>query len=124
MRTNTDTLDGPVEKIKSQNKSEKKLHPWRICPLGTHFVKAHKSQIPPSKEHPDGSVIKIQEHCAINPSKKDILTFDEIQSMTQKYFSDLKGPPKTNVLKGYPNADKFDVEIRGWTRYWNDIFFS
>ncbi len=25
-------------------------------------------------------------------------------------------------MKGYGNADKFDIEIRGWTQYWNDIF--
>ena len=29
---------------------------------------------------------------------------------------------KNGVLKGYSNADKFDVEIRGWTQYWNEIF--
>jgi soluble lytic murein transglycosylase-like protein len=26
------------------------------------------------------------------------------------------------VLTEYPNADKFDQQIRGWVRYWNDIF--
>ena len=99
-----------------------KIHPWRICPIGKHFVKKHIVHIPPSKEHPDGQIVERHEHCAINPSKKDILSFDEIQAMTEKYFHKLSGPPKAGVLKGYANADKFDAEIRGWTRYWNDIF--
>lgn len=102
--------------------SEKKTYPWRICPIGKHFVKTHTVNIPPSKEHPSGEIIERHEHCATNPSKKDILSFNEIQAITEKHFHQLSGPPKTSVLKGYPNADKFDAEIRGWTHYWNDIF--
>lgn len=101
---------------------DEKIHPWRICPIGKHFVKKHIVHIPPSKKHPKGETIEKNEHCAINPSKKDILTFDEIQAMSEKYFLQFSGPPKIEVLKGYANADKFDAEIRGWTRYWNDIF--
>ncbi len=99
-----------------------KTHPWRICPSGKHFVKEHIVHVPPSKKHPEGETIEKEAYCAVNPSKKDILSFDEIQAMTEKYFYQLSGPPKSNVLKGYTDADKVDVEIRGWTRYWNDIF--
>ena len=88
---------------------------------GKHFVKEHIIHTQPSKKHPEGTTKKIHDHCATNPSKKDILTFDEIQIITKKYFPHLSGPPKTGVLKGYAGADKFDAEIRGWTRYWNDI---
>lgn len=28
---------------------------------------------------------------------------------------------KLGVLKEFPNADKFDKQIRGWVRYWNEI---
>lgn len=75
-----------------------KIHPWRICPIGKHFVKKHIVHIPPSKEHPDGETIERHEHCATNPSKKDILSFDEIQAITEKYFHQLSGPPKSGVF--------------------------
>ena len=122
MITTHDDLDEVIDDTKQQNQSGDKIHPWRICPIGKHFVKKHVVHIPPSKEHPDGEIIERHEHCATNPSKKDLLSFDEIKAITEKYFHQLSGPPKAGVLKGYPNADKFDVEIRGWTRYWNDIF--
>lgn len=118
----TSDLEKIIGDTKQQNTSDDKIHPWRICPIGKHFVKKHIVHIPPSKEHPDGETIERHEHCATNPSKKDLLSFDEIQAMTEKYFHQLSGPPKSGVLKGYINADKFDAEIRGWTRYWNDIF--
>ena len=51
-----------------------------------------------------------------------MLSFDEIQGMTEKYFAALSGPPTAGVLKSYTYADTFDAEIRGWTHYWNDIF--
>lgn len=117
-----DHFDDEIAITKYQNQFDDKIHPWRICPIGKHFVKKHKVQIPPSKEHPEGEIIERHDHCATNPGKKDILTFDEIQAITEKYFHQLSGPPKAGVLKGYHNADKFDAEIRGWTHYWNDIF--
>lgn len=122
MITTHNDLDEMIDAAKQKEPTDDKIHPWRICPIGKHFVKKHIEHIPPSKEHPDGETIERKEHCAVNPSKKDMLSFDEIQAMTEKYFHKLSGPPKAGVLKGYPNADKFDVEIRGWTRYWNDIF--
>lgn len=123
MIINNNILAEASEKIiGNSDKLEDKVHPWRICPIGEHFVKKHIVHVPPSKEHPNGTTIERKEHCATNPSKKDVLSFDEIQAMTEKYFYQLSGPPKSGVLQGYPNADKFDVEIRGWTRYWNDIF--
>jgi len=118
----TTTHDDLEEIIEDTKQSDEKIHPWRICPIGKHFVKKHIVHTPPSKKHPHGETIERHEHCAMNSSKKDVLSFDEIQAMTEKYFHQLSGPPKADVLKGYINADKFDVEIRGWTRYWNDIF--
>lgn len=61
------------------------------------------------------------EHCADNPSKKDLLSFDEMQHISEIYFENLTGPPAEGVLKEFPNADKFDKQIRGWVRYWNEI---
>jgi hypothetical protein len=98
-----------------------KVHPWRICPLGKHFVKTYVKKIPPSITNPNGTSVKIGEHCAENPSKKDLLSFDEIIKISENHFSSLVGSPKAGVLK-FDHADHYDSLIRGWTRYWNDIF--
>ena len=111
-----------IEDKKKTPAPDEKIHPWRICPIGKHLVKKHNVHIPPSKEHPNGQIIERHEHCALNSSKKDILSFDEIQAITEEHFHQLTGAPKAGTLKGYTHADQFDAEIRGWTRYWNDIF--
>lgn len=108
--------------VKEPNKTVEKVHRWRRCPIGKHFVKAHLEHIPPSKTHPDGTTITRSEHCANNPSHKDELSYDELQYITETYFSTLPaGPPASGKLK-FPNADKYDSEIRGWTLYWNEVF--
>jgi hypothetical protein len=109
--------------INSAKDSENKIaHPWRRCPNGQHFVKEHVIHIKPSKKHPDGCV-KVHEHCAKNPSHKEELSYDEIQYIMQTYFDKLSGPPTAGILnKKYKTADDFDGMIRGWTKYWGDIF--
>ena len=99
-----------------------KAHPWRICPLGKHFVRTHLEHIPPSKTHPQGEVITRHEHCAQNPSHKDMLSLDEIHAIATHYFENLPGPPTAGVLIKFHKADNYDALIRGWVRYWNEIF--
>ncbi|MHB1947983.1 MAG: transglycosylase SLT domain-containing protein [Gammaproteobacteria bacterium] len=99
----------------------KKARPWRRCSMGQHFVKEHIIHVKLSKKHPDG-IVKVHEHCANNPSHKEELSFDEIQYITQTYFDALSGPPTAGRLKEYPTSDDFDGLIRGWTKYWDDIF--
>lgn len=117
--------------IPTNDNEDKKIHPWRLCPIGKHYVKTHSEHISPSKEHPKGEVIIRHAHCAKNPphknSKKqdvhtkDILSFEELQIIAKTHFVDLKGPPKANVLK-FSRADEFDSQIRGWALYWNQVF--
>lgn len=103
---------------------EKKAHPWRRCPMGKHFVKEHSIHIPPSKKNPNGSVTIRHAHCATNRSHKDELSYDEIQYITDTYFSHLQGLPSTPIIliKEYPKANDYDLQIRGWTKYWNEVF--
>jgi len=43
--------------------------------------------------------------------------------IADKHFSSLSGPPAAGKLPEYVvGADKFDHFIRGWTKYWNDVF--
>lgn len=88
-----------------------KSHPWRRCSRGKHFVKAHILH----------NTRKVREHCAFNPSHKEEITYDEIQYITKKYFSELPGPPTAGVLP-FKDADIYDALIRGWVHFWNDIF--
>lgn len=107
------------------NKQEdKKAHPWRVCPIGKHYVRTHLEHISSSKEHPNGLTITRHEHCATNPSHKDLLSIDEIHAIAEKNFASLSGPPAANALSktDFPKADDYDVLIRGWVCYWNDIF--
>lgn len=41
--------------------------------------------------------------------------------MVAEHFMKLKGPPTAKNL-GFPNGNEYDFLIRGWTRYWNEIF--
>ncbi len=121
--TRDDTDTDINEHIAQRNgTSTNKTHPWRICPLGKHFVNSHPEHIPPSKEYPKGHTIIRKAHCADNPSHKDLLSIDEIHAMSETHFSSLSGPPRAGVLTEFHKADNFDVLIRGWVRYWNDIF--
>lgn len=48
--TNTD-LDLLEENLELTSDTDSKIHPWRICPIGTHLVRTHDLHIPPSREH-------------------------------------------------------------------------
>ena len=67
------------------------VHPWRLCPYGEHWVKAHPLHIPPSKMHVEGSVTVRHEHCARSPSGKDHLI-----SATKEELND----PNINICAG------------------------
>lgn len=126
-----------IKKI-SKNKAKKrpnkehgayaqKIHPWRMCSVGEHWVTDHSLWIPATKERP-GYYTTREGHCAINPIRgkskivQDYLTSAEMQMMAEKYFANLSGAPASGKLPEYAiGADNFDRFIRGWTKYWNDV---
>lgn len=105
-------------KNKKINNKEVSQHRWRICPYGEHWVREHMMHI-------NGKEVVRHAHCALNPSKKDQLYPDEILEIARINFKRLRGKPelapKTKVWK-FENRDSYDHLIRGWTRYWNEIF--
>jgi hypothetical protein len=115
------------DEVITGGEQKEKIHPWRLCSIGKHYVKEHQERIPPSKKHPEGEIIIRHAHCASNPlgknkkEVKDMLSFEELQIIAKTHFSDLQGPPKANVLH-YGRADEFDDLIRGWVLYWNEVF--
>ncbi len=42
--------------------------------------------------------------------------------MAEIFFSALSGPPSSNDMGTHQNETQYDHLIRGWTKYWNDIF--
>ncbi len=121
------------EKLKKGHKKEdstkaEKSHSWRLCPIGEHWVTDHPLWVPPTDKRPGYHTTR-EGHCAANPKRgkskviRDYLTTEEMQMMADKYFANLSGPPASGKLSDYVNgADNFDQFIRGWTKYWNDIF--
>ena len=97
-------------------------HPWRACPLGEHWrgdsnVKGHIRKKRRVRAHfRKGS-------CVLNSSHKDQIYEDEITAISKREFSKLEGDPFPDNLT-YSNGNKYDALIRGWTKYWNDVFKS
>jgi hypothetical protein len=90
-------------------------HPWRMCPLGQHWVREH------TRHCASGKVTSVCAHCHSNPSRLDSLTPVEIIEIADRNFREVnKRPcPKMYEFTDRQNVDQF---IAGWTQYWNDIF--
>ncbi|MFN7453800.1 MAG: transglycosylase SLT domain-containing protein [Pseudobdellovibrionaceae bacterium] len=104
-----------------------KLHPWRSCRVGEHWVGGHQLWVP-ATDHRPGYFTHRDGHCKMNPTRRkskvveDYITADEMQFIADHFFAELNGPPSYGKLPEYKdNADRFDLYIRGWTRYWNEI---
>ena len=107
------------------SKPKEKRHPWRKCPIGQHWVKSHTRDVEVSEKNPKG-VTTVRGHCRTNPSRHEIFVADEIQEIsdqyfTDQYFKDLKRKPKADAM-GFPNGNDYDRLIGGWTQFWNEIF--
>lgn len=95
-----------------------KIHPWRLCPIGKHWVKSHPMRTP------GGGVTTRDGHCRTSARGLDILTLDEIENIASHEFSKLKKSVCSAPLEFIASGDDFDSLIQGWTQYWNDIFVS
>lgn len=116
--SDTNVVDRPKPK---EEPSDKKAHPWRVCPIGQHYVKTHQLTVPPSKKHPDGMIVTRHGHCAHNPvRRKDLLSYDEIKEVEATHFASVKNLP--NSCKNIPHGNDFDHTIAGWVQYWNEVF--
>jgi hypothetical protein len=91
------------------------VHPWRLCPAGQHWRRPHLRHIESKK-------ISVTGHCVTSPGGKEWFHGEEFQEIAQRYFSGLekKFQPKGDTL-GYPDGNKFDISIGGWTRFWNEV---
>lgn len=93
----------------------KEFNPWRVCPIGEHWVKRHDRQ----KKHLED----VDGHCRKNKSPKDQLKGDEIDLISEhELFKNPKLKVTPNKLDFEKNGNQFDNLINGWVAYWNDVF--
>ena len=87
--------------------------PWRLCPLGYHWVSEHLKT---------GNKDSTDPHCRKNPSGKDILKSDEIKKISKlKVFQNPPIKASSNDM-GFRGKDrKYDIYINGWCAYWNEM---
>ena len=99
--------------------ANEKIHPWRMCALGKHWVKPHKRRIK-SKTTNKYKTINVSGFCRLNSSKKDQLYKDELDAIARKYF---ENRDKLTSIKNldYASGDLFDDLISGWVEYWNEV---
>lgn len=93
----------------------KEFNPWRVCPIGEHWVRRHDRQ----KKHLED----VDGHCQKNKSKKDQLKGDEIDLISKhEFFKNPKLKATPNNLGFGNDGNQFNDLINGWTAYWNDVF--
>lgn len=103
-----------------------KVHPWRLCGEGRHWVISHPLTVPISENNPTGRTIR-HGHCSNNPSRKnggaieDYMNKDEIDSIADSKFPELKDLPNLGALPEFHGSEKYDPFIQGWTKYWNEV---
>ena len=102
-----------IKKRASKKKTLIQPHPWRVCPLGSHFVREH-----PRKSKNGTTIVK--SHCRKNRSNKEILTFDEILEIFLRNKDQIATMPNASNL-GYEEENKFDALIGLWVQFWNEI---
>jgi len=116
-----------AQRKKKSRKSPKKQkqrhgppHPWRLCPLGQHYRKAHSQSAYTRSDETPVSGSRHRATCVNNRSGLEQIYSEELIAIAERYFSTLSGPPKADSL-GFDKGNDFDVYIRGWTRYWNEV---
>ena len=100
-----------------------KTHPWRLCPVGEHWVVEHDLSIPASSQGPGYTTLR-HGHCRKNPGGKEVYTAQEFREIAHHYFgrlrNDLEAMPVSDDL-GYANVGNiYDLSIAGWTKFWNE----
>jgi hypothetical protein len=114
----------PLPESKESPTNSFKNHPWRLCPIGEHWVKTHLLTVPASGKGPARKTAR-QGHCHPNPKRKsEFYTSDELREIAEIHFKTLINTPEAMPIPdslGFPNGNKYDLLIAGWTKFWNEI---
>ncbi|MBX9704033.1 MAG: transglycosylase SLT domain-containing protein [Silvanigrellaceae bacterium] len=116
------TINNNSAQTNQDTEKKAKIHPWRLCPVGEHWVRSHSMHIPPSKKHPEGYETIRRGHCAQNPSGKDVFYPEEINKISEQSFKNIEPKACPLELNYGAGGSKYDYLIAGWTKYWNEVF--
>lgn len=108
-----------VEKTQDDSKS----HPWRLCPIGKHWVDEHPMAVPANWRR-EGYMTNRRGHCRQNQGTAEVYTADELNEIANQYFHELQSDPSAMPVPhdiGFKNGNDFDDLIAGWTKFWNEI---
>jgi len=98
---------------------ETKSHPWRVCPIGQHWVGRHPKHLS------SGTVTDHDGHCRKNKkTKSEFYHADELNFIAETYFKALESDPNAMPAPDaldYPDGNKYDRLIAGWTKFWNEV---
>ena len=98
---------------------ETKVHPWRICPIGEHWVRRHPKHLG------SGKVTDHDGHCRKNKkSKSEFYHADELKLIAEAHFDSLKSDSSIMPVPhpwNFKNGNKYDLLIAGWTKFWNEV---
>jgi len=111
------------EKSESPPNEPKLSHRWRLCPLGESWTRTHPLTVPASEKGPEWKTIR-RGHCRNNKSGRNICTTDELREIALLHFKDLLNDPNAMPIPDsldFPNGNKYDLGIAGWTKFWNEI---
>ncbi len=123
------TVSKEILKASKENEKRRKLlqgrkqHPWRICPIGEHWVSDHQRRYKPDSKNYPGTY-PVSGTCRTSPTAHDYLDASEIQLMSEQRIKESFPKPNSPRL-GFddPRAsgDMYDDLIGLWTSYWNYI---
>ncbi|HEX4922814.1 MAG TPA: nucleotidyltransferase domain-containing protein, partial [Bdellovibrionales bacterium] len=104
-----------------------KSHPFRLCPIGYHWVSSHLRDVPPSLRNPDGGLTEVDGHCRRNAGKgkkiiRDVFTADELKEIFKRFGSRISGKLGKFTDLREKSWNRLDQEILFWTSFWNDFF--
>jgi hypothetical protein len=115
--------DSPLKTESPQTNSKiKKTHPWRLCPIGEHWISEHNLSVPQSNKGPAYKTIR-RGHCRMNLSKHEFYTAQELQEIARLHFESLRNDPEAMPIPDaldFPHGNDYDLSIAGWTKFWNE----
>lgn len=117
-----------IQKASKESEKRRRLlegrrqHPWRICPIGEHWVSDHRRRYSPSSKNYPGTYA-VSGTCRRSPTPHDYLDGTEIRLISeQRIKEDFKRPnPSLLDFQGPKlRGDAYDDLIGLWTTYWNE----
>lgn len=100
----------------------RRQHPWRLCPVGEHWVSEHRRKYSSASKNFPGTYA-VSGTCRRSPTPHDYLDSSEIRLISEQRLTENFKKPNPSLLgfKGPKiRGDAYDHLIGLWTAYWNE----